>query len=125
VAAPIFKRIAQAALLQTGVRPSVDPAPVLLAGADTPSLPEPVDRTSFVPTLASVGGLAVMPDVTGLSARSATRVLSGLGLDVRASGSGIVTAQTPEPGSPIDAGAISSIHLERFGAGRDDSKGVR
>ena len=33
--------------------------------------------------------------------------------------------QTPEPGSPIDTGAISNIHLERFGAGRDDSKGVR
>jgi len=126
VAAPIFNRIAQAALLQTGVRPSVDPAPqLLLASADAPALPEPDVRGSYAPRVASVGGLAVMPDVTGFSARSATRVLSGLGLDVRISGSGIVTAQTPEAGSPIDPGAISNIHLERFGAGRDDSKGVR
>jgi cell division protein FtsI/penicillin-binding protein 2 len=125
VAAPIFKRIAEAALLQTGVRPSVDPAPPVLLASAAPALPEPAIRTSFVPTLTSVGGLTVMPDVTGLSARSATRVLSGLGLDVRVSGSGIVTAQTPEPGSPIDPGAISNIHLERFGAGRSDSKGVR
>jgi cell division protein FtsI (penicillin-binding protein 3) len=126
VAAPIFKRIAQAALLQTGVRPSVDPAPpVLLASTDAPALPEPAIRPSLVPTLTSVGGLTVMPDVTGLSARSATRVLSGLGLDVRVSGSGAVTAQTPEPGSPIDPGAIGSIHLERFADVRDDFKGVR
>ncbi len=96
-----------------------------MLAANPPLPPESVIRASFVPTLTPVGGLAVMPDVTGLSARTAMRVLSGLGLDVRIKGSGFATAQSPEPGSPIDPGAIASIQLERYVADDRGFKGVR
>ena len=113
VAAPIFRRIAEAALLQTGVVPTFNPAPPMLVASSRPALPAPATRASFVPSLTPVGGLTMMPDVTGMSARDATRVLTGLGLDVRVTGSGFVVEQFPEPGAPVDPGALGTVALRR------------
>jgi beta-lactam-binding protein with PASTA domain len=54
-----------------------------------------------------------MPDVRGLSAREAVRVLSGAGLTVRLKGSGVVVTQTPAPGELIESGGWSALELRR------------
>ena len=54
-----------------------------------------------------------MPDVSGLSAREAVRVLTGVGLTVRPRGTGFVARQSPEPGEPIDPGSWSLLELQR------------
>ena len=57
VAAPIFKRIAEAALQQAGVPPTVDPPSPVLVTAATPRLPaRPANPPSLVAALTPVGG---------------------------------------------------------------------
>jgi cell division protein FtsI/penicillin-binding protein 2 len=116
VAAPIFKRIAEAALRQRGVPASINPTPpmVIVADADEPAA-RPV-RTTSIPTILQFGGRTLMPDVRGLSARDAVRILGHVGLSVRFSGSGIVIGQTPAPGEAIDGGGSSLLLLERLPA---------
>jgi beta-lactam-binding protein with PASTA domain len=65
------------------------------------------------PEITPAGGPPVMPDVRGLSARDALRVLGAAGLLVRVSGSGVVAEQTPPPGAAIGAGAWSAVELRR------------
>ena len=72
-----------------------------------PSVLPPVD-----PTLESNN---VFPDVRGLSAREALHVLARLGVTGRLNGVGIVTAQRPEPGTPIGDTVNSAVlWLERL-----------
>jgi hypothetical protein len=59
------------------------------------------------------GGAAVMPDVRGLSAREAMRVLLGSGLRVRLDGHGFVGSQLPQPGAPILPGTAGLLRLVR------------
>ena len=61
----------------------------------------PRDRRSS--TLADADP-APMPDLRGLSAREALRTLAKLGLTARMSGDGVVVAQDPPPGSPLERG---------------------
>ena len=114
VAAPIVKRITEAALQHVGVPPTIDAAPpVMIATGDT-HLPAPAVRPpALIATLTSEGGPALMPDVRGLSAREAVRVLGNVGMSVRLSGSGFVTAQSPDPGAVIDSGAWGALELRR------------
>jgi cell division protein FtsI (penicillin-binding protein 3) len=114
IAAPIFRRIADAALRQLAVPPTINPPPVVLAsarsgmGAQTISVPAVASSV-----VSSVGGSPVMPDVRGLSARDALRVLTAAGLTVRVSGSGFVVAQTPAAGEPIESGTAGALELRR------------
>ncbi len=114
VAAPIFKRIAEAGLQHFGVPPTIDPlAPVIVADDRTePARPRPAMPT-IIPAAAPLGGPALVPDVRGLSARVAIRTLAGVGVIVRPSGSGLVVDQTPAPGLPVVSGTWGAIHLER------------
>jgi hypothetical protein len=48
-----------------------------------------------------------------LSAREALRVLTKLGLTARLKGTGVVTTQTPAPGTPIEPGMACELRLER------------
>ncbi|HUL73364.1 MAG TPA: penicillin-binding protein [Vicinamibacterales bacterium] len=113
VAAPIFKRIAEAALQLEGVPPTINPTPPLVISADArrdrpvPQVPE------VIPVLTPVGDHPVMPDVRGLAMRDAVRILTSLGLTVRSSGFGFVTSQTPEPGRAIESGEASTLELRR------------
>ena len=54
-----------------------------------------------------------VPDVRGLSAREASRVLHGAGLQPRLSGSGIVSRQQPAPGTVIRPGQSCELFLVR------------
>ena len=58
-------------------------------------------------------GARVLPDLRGLSAREALRVLTQIGLAARLTGSGIVTTQSPAPGAAVDPGAVCDLRLER------------
>ena len=114
VAAPIFKRIAEAALRQMAVTPTINPPPIVMASAASDLPVQPVNAPAMrpVPLLSAIDA-STMPDVRGLSARDAMRVLSQAGLSVRVSGSGSVATQSPEPGQPIEAGGWSTIELRR------------
>ena len=136
VAAPIFRRIAEAALQQYGVPPSVNPAPPVLAmRRDTSDQREqpldsvwgkpldfargrPTETAAVTPNIVTVesavrGAGAVFPDLRGLSARDALRTLSRLGMTARLNGAGIVVRQAPLPGAPVDRETAATLWLER------------
>jgi cell division protein FtsI (penicillin-binding protein 3) len=128
VAAPIFKRIATAAMRQYGVPPSINPAPALLvARRDAEGTHEqpldsardmPTSTAGITPNIVTVNGgahasEAFFPDLRGLSARDALRTLSRLGMSARLNGTGIVVRQLPEAGAPIDRDTPSTLWLER------------
>ena len=120
VAAPIFKRIAAAAMRQYGVPPSINPAPALLvARREAEGMHEqPTSTAGITPNIITVDGgaqaaQAFVPDLRGLSARDALRTLSRLGMSARLNGTGIVVRQLPEAGAPIDRDTSSTLWLER------------
>ena len=131
VAAPIFKRIAGAALQQYGVPRSVNPAPPVLAvhhdADDEHEQPldlargKPTSTTGLTPNIVTVDGkapgtAAVFPDLRGLSARDALRTLARLGMTARLNGAGIVIRQVPAPGAPIDRETAATLWLARLRA---------
>ena len=128
VAAPIFKRIADAALQQVGVPASLNPAPpVVVASAVEPSpdARRAVRAMDVIPTFATLGDQALMPDVRGLSGRDALRVLGAAGLAIKLQGDGFVATQTPLPGEPIERGGTSVLQLRRAVAPPGASGGER
>jgi len=118
-AAPVFKRIAQAAMRQYGVPPSINPAPPLVvARQDTEDAHEQPTSTggstsNIVPLGGTSQGSRVFPDLRGLGARDALHALTRLGMTGRLNGTGIVTRQRPEAGTPIDRDATYILWLER------------
>ena len=118
VAAPIFKRIADAALQQTGCAGDAQPAAGDRRGLDArrPDGDDSPARPPCMPTLTLVGGRPLMPDVRGLSGRDALRVLGAAGLSVRMHGHGIVVTQAPLPGDPIESAGTSVLQLQRDAA---------
>ena len=111
VAAPIFKRIAEAALQQMGVSPSINPAPPIIA-ATHQVIPESPFRAS-TPTITQVGGRPLMPDMRGLSLREAMRLANTLGLTMTFDGDGVVTMQSPSPGEILEPGSSGMVRLRR------------
>ncbi|TAK15372.1 MAG: PASTA domain-containing protein [Acidobacteria bacterium] len=118
VAAPIWKNIAEATLRQLGVPRTVNPIPPVLIRSAASAIDLPVVNAPVVPVVTEVGGAALVPDVRGLSAREALRVLSRAGLATRVSGSGVVAAQFPEAGAPLERGASIVLQLKRQGDSR-------
>lgn len=121
VAAPVFKRIAEATLRHLGVPPTVNPdPPVLVAARNTPRQPimpvEPVAVRSVAtlrPALELAAREGVMPDVRGLSGREALRILARVGVDARLSGDGFVSTQGIAPGTPIERDSVCVLTLRR------------
>ncbi len=134
VAAPIFQRVADAGLRLYGVPRSINPAPpVIVARRDTtnqraalhpsaqePRAGDPAFAPATVPAIVTLGGaattgssVALVPDLRGLGARDALRMLARLGLAARVHGTGVVVDQDPPPGRPIERGAVSTLRLER------------
>jgi cell division protein FtsI (penicillin-binding protein 3) len=120
VSAPIFKRIAEAALRHQGVPTSIDPPPAVLVSRPGSSPADRRDIPQFQSTVVQNPAPAdVVPDVTGMSAREATRMLAQFGMAVRLAGDGFVVAQTPAAGSPILPGGECRLVLGRLQARRD------
>jgi cell division protein FtsI (penicillin-binding protein 3) len=117
VAAPIFRRIAEASLRYLGVPPNINPAAAVMVARREQSH---LTRTSAaapppsIVTLATGGGsVSLIPDLRGLSARDALRTLASLGLSARVQGTGVVVEQTPLPGSPLERGISCHLVLDR------------
>lgn len=120
VAAPIFRRVADAGLRLYGVPPSINPAPPVIAARRNAANQQPTFAPATVPAIVKLGGggtgsAALVPDLRGLGARDALRTLARLGLTARVHGTGVVVDQDPPPGSPIERGAVSTLRLERHG----------
>ncbi len=120
-AAPTFKRVAEAALRHLGVPPNVDaPPPVLVArGGDTQTI-ETAAASAASPGAAVVRPAievaardGLMPDVRGLSAREALRILAGVGVEARITGDGFVATQDITPGTAIERGRTCELVLRR------------
>ncbi len=126
MAGPIFRRIAEAALQQAGVPPADSPVPPIMRTATPATLPlhrAPTTSLLPVPVVIPAGGPTLMPDVRGLSAREAVRVLGGVGLSARLHGSGFVATQAPSPGTPIETGTWGALDLDRAAVDRRDVGG--
>jgi cell division protein FtsI (penicillin-binding protein 3) len=121
-AAPIFQRIADAALRQYAVPPTLNaPPPILVArGEDRAEVP-----TSGPAGVAEVVTVAaqeptqtgVFPDLRGMSARDAIRTLARIGVTPRLRGAGLVIDQQPEPGAVLDGRPSCVLWLERQSPG--------
>ena len=119
VAAPVFQKIADAALRHRGVAPSLNPVAPVLVVRQEPVRQQPasgpVATPAIVPVAATTGaGEPVFPDLAGMSARDAVHVLAKLGIGTRVHGTGVVVEQKPTAGTPLTAAAVASIWLERF-----------
>jgi cell division protein FtsI (penicillin-binding protein 3) len=112
VSAPIFKRIAESTLRYLGIGPSINPPPpVLVAGDDRKATPEPVSEVAPIVRLVAESG--TMPDLSGMTAREAVRSLVKVRMSAHLSGDGVVVAQKPMPGSPIEGESVCYLVLER------------
>jgi len=118
VAAPVFKRLAEPAMRYLGIGPSIDPGPRILVTRQDPAAGTP-DEAPQSPGLSMVRVVTdqldpgVMPELRGMSAREAVRVLSSLGLRTAVEGDGFVVGQQPPPGVPVEPGLDCRILLER------------
>ena len=115
VAAPVFKRIAEAAIHHLGLARTINPEqPVLVASKPAaPVVPVSLIKGTVLPAGPAPGLEGVMPDLHGLSARAAVRVLAKAGMSVRVAGSGVVTAQDPMAGSALEQGTSVRLWLDR------------
>jgi len=114
ISGPIFQRIAQAALRHFGIAPTVNaPPPVLVSRQNEWFQPATPREVATVVRAAHFKDSQDLPDLRGLSAREALRVLTRMGLSARLNGTGMVASQTPPAGSAVDAGALCELWLER------------
>ncbi len=117
VAAPIFRRIAEAALRHLGVgRTLAPPAPVLLTRRDDATAqlqPTSASAGAFAPPGVAAAAEGLMPDLRGFGAREALRVLSRAGIVPRLDGSGVVIDQSLDPGTPLVPGRTCVLTLGR------------
>ncbi len=123
VAAPIYQRIADAALRYLAVPPTLHAVPPVLVSRRDGPVPVNVSGTAvpltILPSPAPQGQI-VVPDLRGLSGREALRALARLGICAKVTGRGVVVEQDPGPGGPLEPGA--SCHLE---LGRPTAPGFR
>ena len=114
-AGPVFARVAEATLRHFGISPTLNaPPPVLVARRGQPEIqPARSEREASIVPVGTNGGAHDLPDFRGLSAREALRMLTRLGLTARLKGDGVVTTQTPAPGTAIEPGMACELRLER------------
>ena len=122
VAAPVFARVAEAALRILKIPPMSNPVPPVLVTQNhrdaSEIAPQPVRMPAVLtrvgrPTAAS----GLMPDLRGLGARAALRTLAELGLAVHLVGFGVVAIQEPAPGEPLERGGAATLSLARQPSG--------
>jgi cell division protein FtsI (penicillin-binding protein 3) len=117
VAAPVFQKIAAAALRLRGVPPSLNrPAPVVIARRDAVQQQPVSGPAEAVVTLAraTADSPAVLPNLVGMNVRDAAVALVRLGLTPQVTGNGyVVASQRPAPGSALDDIDTATLWLER------------
>ena len=131
VAAPIFQRIAAAALRYLNVPRSRKASPVPVARPPFPgdarlrpaALSGPGSREGdAAPAVAAHDG--TMPDLRGLSARQAVRTLGRIGVGAELVGHGTVMRHAPEAGEAVDTGATATIWLHRHAPPAGDAEAL-
>jgi len=118
VSAPVFRRIAEAAVTYLGIAPNVNPTPpVLIArrdpAAESDAAPHPVVAANVLAATLEPARNGLMPDLRGISGREALRLLSQIGMTARLSGDGVVVDQVPEAGSALVRGGACQLKLGR------------
>ena len=118
VSAPVFKRIAEAAVTYLGVPPNLNPPPPVLvarrdAAADTGAAPQPARAAAVLAATVEPARNGLMPDLRGLSGREAVRLLSRIGMTARMTGDGFVVDQAPLPGAAVLRGDSCTLKLGR------------
>jgi cell division protein FtsI (penicillin-binding protein 3) len=118
VSAPVFKRIAEAALTYLGVGPNLNPRPPVVVARHDPSQgdapsAQPARAASVLAATLEPARNGLMPDLRGLSAREALRLLSRIGMSARLAGDGFVIDQNPLPGSALVRGNACALTLGR------------
>jgi cell division protein FtsI (penicillin-binding protein 3) len=115
IAGPVFQRIAEATLRHFGAAPTLDaPPPVLIARRERqPVQPVRGVREAAIVPAGGTPAILDLPDFRGLSAREALRMITKIGLTARLNGNGVVTAQRPAAGAPIEPGLTTELWLER------------
>ena len=116
VAAPVFQKIAAAALRHAGVPRTLNPpAPLLIARRNRPQQPVSAPAGPPVVTVADTTAESptVFPDLAGMSARDAVRTLARLGVTLKMHGTGHVINQRPAPGASIDLADEATLWLNR------------
>jgi cell division protein FtsI (penicillin-binding protein 3) len=116
VAAPIFKRVAEASLRHLGIAPTVNaPPPVLVARRGDDDVPPviPIKDSGPVEVRGQRIDDGLMPSLRGMSAREATRVLTSLGVTSRPNGAGFVLEQSPAAGTVLVPGTACVLTLGR------------
>ena len=118
VAAPIFKRIAEAALRYIGVPPTINPPPPMLVRRDSEGAREqrasgPIHPVAMAAPSVASGADGLFPDMTGMSARTALVTLSRLGFEAQMRGTGLVVEQRPAAGTPIESANKVTLWLGR------------
>jgi cell division protein FtsI (penicillin-binding protein 3) len=116
VAAPVFARVAEAALRYLAIAPD-DGQRVLRASAPVEGLVPVAYRPEPPPAPEAADEPALMPDLRGRSAREAAIAAARRGLIVELHGTGRVVAQSPEPGTEIEAGNSCVLTLGRAPGG--------
>ena len=113
VAAPVFRRIAEAAVRHLGIPATINPPAAILASRRSEAIvPTPVILKGIQPTIEPLRE-GFMPDLRGLSAREALRTLTSIGMTARISGAGFVSGQSPAAGTPLQAGEACTLTLTR------------
>jgi cell division protein FtsI (penicillin-binding protein 3) len=125
VAAPVFRKVAEAALKTRGLTPSgtkhvdiselaqqADPASAtyaLLRKAEgkTPAVQETIEAN-----VKPKGDQILVPDMTGWPLRRVVQKTVELGVKPRVLGSGLVAKQSPPPGQVLDKGAVLVVEFE-------------
>ena len=122
VAAPIFQRIAESALRYLKVPRSGDTVePVAVArrplGGGARVQPASLSEYEAAPRRSGVAAVAEragsMPDLRGLSARQAIRILGRIGLRAEFTGDGTVARHAPAAGEAVERGATAAVWLRR------------
>ena len=116
VAGPVFKRIAEAAIQHLGLPRSIDPEQPVMVARESDRAGDPRGlraqrRAAAAAAAPSRDG--VMPDLRGLSARSAVRALARAGFTPQVAGRGVVTAQDPMAGTALGPGTSVRLWLDR------------
>jgi cell division protein FtsI/penicillin-binding protein 2 len=121
VSAPIFKRIADAAMTYLGVGPNLNPSPAVIvarhdADGDTTATAQPAVAERVLAATLEPARNGLMPDLRGVSAREALKLLSRIGMTARMTGDGVVVDQAPEAGAALVRGSVCTLQLGRRGA---------
>jgi len=130
VAAPVFRKIAWAALRDLGVppeksmiHPKINKGPTVAAVYPQPQgqsskLNSLITQASFMEpsnlglNFGSGHGAEMTPDFRGLSKRKVLSMLDEMGVRGEIVGSGIAVSQMPGPGSPLQKGAVCRVYFK-------------